>query len=82
MVAELETEQDTVFGWIGEAYQLDVAAGAGATSRQEIGTAAVGGMIAASTLALLFVPLFYKLFEDLATWRIDRKQRKEQGDAA
>ncbi|MCK8516509.1 multidrug efflux RND transporter permease subunit [Methylonatrum kenyense] len=61
---------------------LVFATGAGAASRQEIGTAAVGGMLAASTLALLFVPLFYKLFEDLATWRNERKARKEQGDAA
>jgi len=43
-----------------------VATGAGAASRQEIGTVVVGGMIAASTLALFFVPLFYRLFEELA----------------
>jgi HAE1 family hydrophobic/amphiphilic exporter-1/multidrug efflux pump len=51
---------------------LVVATGAGAASRREIGTVAVGGMIAASTLALLFVPLAYKLFEDLSTWRENR----------
>jgi len=45
---------------------LVVATGAGAASRQEIGTVVVGGMIAASTLALFFVPLFYRLFEELA----------------
>jgi len=47
---------------------LVFASGAGAASRQEIGTVVVGGMIAASTLALFFVPLFYKLFEDLSDW--------------
>lgn len=46
---------------------LMFATGAGAASRQEIGTVVVGGMIAASTLALFFVPLFYKLFEDLSS---------------
>ena len=48
---------------------LAVSTGAGAASRQEIGTVVVGGMIAASTLALFFVPLFYKLIEDLGDWR-------------
>ncbi len=56
---------------------LVFASGAGAASRQEIGTVVVGGMIAASTLALLFVPLFYKLLEDLATWRRERRLRRE-----
>ncbi len=48
---------------------LAFSSGAGAVSRQEIGTVVVGGMLAASTLALFFVPLFYKLIEDLADWR-------------
>lgn len=48
---------------------LVFATGAGAASRREIGTVVVGGMILASTLALLFVPLFYKLLEDLSAWR-------------
>lgn len=52
---------------------LVFASGAGAASRQEIGTVVVGGMIAASSLALIFVPLGYKLFEDLSDWRKDRK---------
>lgn len=46
---------------------LVIATGAGAASRQEIGTVVVGGMIVASTLALPFVALFYKLLEDVAT---------------
>ncbi|WP_111642714.1 efflux RND transporter permease subunit [Marinimicrobium alkaliphilum] len=60
---------------------LMFATGAGAASRQEIGTVVVGGMVAASTLALLFVPLAYKLLEDLATWRQARKDHTEAGDA-
>ncbi|KIH78073.1 hydrophobic/amphiphilic exporter-1, HAE1 family [Geoalkalibacter ferrihydriticus] len=56
---------------------LVFASGAGAASRQGIGTVVVGGMIAASSLALLFVPLFYKLLEDLATWRRERLQKRE-----
>lgn len=57
---------------------LVFATGAGAASRREIGTVVVGGMLAASTLAILFVPLFYKLLEDLATWRKQRGGRSEE----
>jgi hydrophobe/amphiphile efflux-1 (HAE1) family protein len=60
---------------------LVFATGAGAASRREIGTVVVGGMIAASTLALLFVPLFYKLLEDVATWRRERRTAGEAGYA-
>ncbi len=42
---------------------LAFSSGAGAVSRQEIGTVVVGGMIAASTLALIFVPVFYMVLE-------------------
>lgn len=47
---------------------LMFASGAGAASRQEIGTVVVGGMIAASSLALFFVPLAYKVLEDFSGW--------------
>lgn len=47
---------------------LMFASGAGAASRQEIGTVVVGGMIAASSLALFFVPLAYKVLEDFSSW--------------
>ena len=57
---------------------LVFATGAGANSRQEIGTVVVGGMVMASTLALIFVPLAYKLLEDLVTWRRERKAAREQ----
>ena len=61
---------------------LVFATGAGAVSRQEIGTVVVGGMLAASSLALLFVPLFYMLFENLATWQKERRDRRRQARAA
>ncbi|MDF1614914.1 efflux RND transporter permease subunit [Desulfurivibrio dismutans] len=48
---------------------LVFASGAGAASRQEIGTVVLGGMLAASTLALIFVPMFYALLENLASRR-------------
>jgi multidrug efflux pump len=40
---------------------LVIASGAGASARHSIGTGVMGGMIAATTLALFFVPLFYTL---------------------
>lgn len=44
---------------------LFLAAGAGAAARHSIGTGIIGGMIGASTLALLYVPLFYYILERL-----------------
>ncbi|MGL6213436.1 efflux RND transporter permease subunit, partial [Billgrantia desiderata] len=61
---------------------LVFATGAGAASRQEIGTVVVGGMLLASSLALIFVPLAYKLLEDLATWGRERRQRNAEGKAS
>jgi len=45
---------------------LAIAMGAGANARHSLGTGIIGGMIGASTLALLFVPLFFYLFDKLA----------------
>lgn len=42
---------------------LFFAVGAGANARHSIGTGIIGGMIGASTLALLYVPLFYYILE-------------------
>ncbi|MDD5476575.1 MAG: efflux RND transporter permease subunit, partial [Syntrophales bacterium] len=55
------------------ALPLAFASGAGAASRREIGTVVVGGMILASTMALIFVPLFYKLVEDFSEWYYRRR---------
>jgi HAE1 family hydrophobic/amphiphilic exporter-1 len=44
---------------------LVVAAGAGAAGRQAIGTAVVGGMIAATIMSLLFTPVFYTVMQRL-----------------
>ena len=45
---------------------LVVAAGAGAASRQAIGTAVVGGMIAATFMSLMFTPVFYVVMQKLS----------------
>ena len=45
---------------------LVFAGGAGAASRQSIGTGVFGGMLAATFLAILFVPLFFVLIRKLS----------------
>ena len=67
----------TALAFIVGMFPLVVATGAGASSRREIGTVAVGGMIFASTLALVFVPLFYKLLEDLSDQWKERRKNKQ-----
>ncbi|MBI5854787.1 MAG: multidrug efflux RND transporter permease subunit [Nitrospirae bacterium] len=46
-----------------------VSTGAGAASRQSIGTGVLGGMLAATFLAIFFVPLFYVLIRKLTARR-------------
>ncbi len=48
----------TSLAFILGAVPLFIASGAGSNARHSIGTGIIGGMIAATTLALLFVPLF------------------------
>jgi len=43
------------------AVPLAISTGAGAASRQAVGTGVVGGMLAATFLAIFWVPLFYRL---------------------
>jgi multidrug efflux pump len=45
---------------------LALATGAGANARHSIGTGIIGGMIGEATLAMLYVPLFFYLFDRLA----------------
>ena len=43
---------------------LALSTGAGAAARQAVGTGVMGGMVAATFLAIFFVPLFFKLMSD------------------
>ena len=42
--------------------------------RQSLGTAVFGGMIAATVLAVFFVPVFYVGMQRLSEWRTKKKQ--------
>ena len=55
------TSMAFIFGMV----PLVIARGAGAASRQSIGTGVMGGMLAATFLAIFFVPLFYVLIRKL-----------------
>jgi HAE1 family hydrophobic/amphiphilic exporter-1/multidrug efflux pump len=64
------TSMAFIFGMV----PLVIATGAGAASRQSIGTGVMGGMFAATFLAIFFVPLFFVLLRKLT-------RRKEQPTA-
>jgi multidrug efflux pump len=57
----------TSLSFILGAMPLVLAAGAGALARHSIGTGIIGGMIAATSLALFFVPLFYFLITSVTS---------------
>ena len=63
----------TAFAFILGVVPLMIATGAGAASRQSIGTTVFGGMLAATLLTLLFVPVFYATIEK---WREGRDADK------
>jgi multidrug efflux pump len=46
----------------------------GANSRHSIGTGIIGGMLGETTLAMLYVPLFFYIFESLSERLRDRKK--------
>jgi multidrug efflux pump len=57
---------------------LAIAKGAGANARHSIGTGVIGGMLGETTLAMLYVPLFFYLFDTLA----ERAAKKKAAKAA
>ena len=63
---------------------LAISSGAGAGARQSVGTGVMGGMIAATFLAIFFVPMFFKLISDrhLTEKRSTAQIREEIAEAA
>ena len=59
--AILMTAISSILGFL----PLLVSSGAGAASRQAVGNAVVGGMIAATIFSLVFVPSFFVVFQSL-----------------
>src|SRR5205807_6778285 len=59
----------TSFAFILGVVPLVVATGAGAASRQSLGTAVFGGMITSTVLAVFFVPVFFVAVQHLIELR-------------
>lgn len=53
---------------------LVISTGAGANSRHSVGTGVFGGMIVATILGLFFVPLFFRVLEELSTSKKENKK--------
>ena len=62
----------TSFAFILGILPLVNATGAGAASRQSLGTAVFGGMLAATLLAVFFVPVFFVVMQRLSEYRRPR----------
>ena len=72
----------TAFAFILGVVPLMIATGAGAASRQSIGTTVFGGMLAATVLTLIFVPVFYALIEEWRERRMSRDVTNAHGEEA
>ncbi|WP_027184123.1 efflux RND transporter permease subunit [Desulfovibrio inopinatus] len=70
----------TSFAFILGVIPLVIAAGAGAASRHALGTSVFGGMLAATILGTIFVPLFYFLIQRLIETRRGTKSPPPQKD--
>ena len=56
---------------------LAISSGAGAASRHSIGTGVIGGMLAATCIAIIFVPMFYQLINRFSLGSIKDSQSKD-----
>jgi HAE1 family hydrophobic/amphiphilic exporter-1 len=65
----------TSFAFILGVVPLLIARGAGGASRQALGTAVFGGMLAATILAVGFVPAFFVIWERTSAWWRERRTR-------
>ncbi|WP_421863515.1 multidrug efflux RND transporter permease subunit [Motiliproteus sp.] len=68
----------TSFAFVLGVIPLAVATGAGSASRRAIGTGVLGGMLSATVLAVLFVPVFYLLVRKLFPAKPTRAELEAQ----
>lgn len=61
---------------------LAIAMGAGANARHSIGTGIIGGMIGETTLAMLYVPLLFYLFDRLGERGKTKKEKQSHEKAS
>ena len=58
----------TAFAFILGCVPLWTAAGAGAISRQVLGTCVIGGMMASTIIAIFFIPVSFDVVERFGAW--------------
>jgi multidrug efflux pump subunit AcrB len=61
---------------------LAISSGAGAASRHSLGTSVIGGMLAATFIATLFIPLFFKYIAGWGSKKAQQSAPAEQKPAA
>jgi len=69
----------TAFAFILGCVPLWTASGAGAISRRVLGTVVIGGMTAASLLAIFFIPVCYDVVERFGEWASGGKHEPHAG---
>jgi len=72
----------TSFAFILGVVPLVIAEGAGAASRQALGTAVFGGMIASTVLAVFFVPIFYVVVQRFSEYVSPPQGHAKEGHPA
>jgi HAE1 family hydrophobic/amphiphilic exporter-1 len=72
----------TSFAFILGCVPLWTASGAGGISRQVLGTVVIGGMMAASALAIFFIPVSYDVVERFGIWASGKKKAPQPIQAA
>lgn len=63
----------TAFAFILGVVPLVIASGAGAASRQALGTVVFGGMLAATFLGVFFVPSLFLIIQTLSEWLMGKR---------
>ncbi len=71
----------TSFAFVLGVIPLVLSTGAGSASRRAIGTGVLGGMLSATVLAVLFVPVFYLLVRKLFPPKPPRDEREQAAQA-
>jgi hydrophobe/amphiphile efflux-1 (HAE1) family protein len=61
---------------------LAVSTGAGAAARHSIGTGVIGGMLAATFLAVFFVPVFFVLIQRLGEMTVSKRPARDEAPEA
>jgi HAE1 family hydrophobic/amphiphilic exporter-1 len=72
----------TSFAFILGVLPLALATGAGAASRNSVGTAVAGGMLASTFLSIFFIPVLYVVIRSIAPGRAHRDRGEEGAQGA